>query len=98
VGAATYDSSRLAGRRTASGERYDPNGFTAAHKSLPFGSRVRVSRVDGVGQAVVVRINDRGPFAGGRIIDVSMAAAKKLAMRKAGVVKVRVEVVRIPER
>jgi rare lipoprotein A len=95
---ATYYANRFAGRRTASGERYDPGELTAAHKTLPLGTVVRVTRADGDGPAVVVRINDRGPYASGRIIDLSLAAAKRLGMLKAGVVRVRVEVLSRPER
>jgi rare lipoprotein A len=75
---------------TASGERFHASRMTAAHRRLPFGSMVRVTNLRN-GRAVVVRINDRGPFKRGRIIDVSKAAAKELGMLNAGVVKVRVE-------
>jgi peptidoglycan lytic transglycosylase len=94
---ATYYANRFAGRKTASGERYDPHDLTAAHKTLPLGTLVRVTRVDGEGDAVTVRINDRGPYAPGRIIDLSMAAARRLRMLEAGVVRVRVEVVSRPD-
>ena len=94
---ATYYASRFAGRRTASGERYDPGELTAAHRTLPLGTLVRVTRVDG-GMSVVVRINDRGPYASGRIIDLSMAAARRLHMLDTGVVRVRVEVLSRPGR
>jgi rare lipoprotein A len=96
VGMASFYSSRLAGHRTASGERYDPGALTAAHRALPLGTVVRVTRVDGTGNAVLVRINDRGPYAAGRIIDLSMAAARRLQMIEAGVVRVRLEVVSRP--
>jgi rare lipoprotein A len=93
-GEATYYSDRLAGRKTASGERYDPGALTAAHRTLRFGTQVRVVRVDN-GRAVIVRITDRGPFGKpSRIIDLSKAAARKLDMLRAGVVHVRVEVLR----
>jgi rare lipoprotein A len=95
---ATYYANRFAGRKTASGERYDPGDLTAAHKTLPLGTVVRVTRADGEGPAVLVRINDRGPYADGRVIDLSLAAAKRLGMLKAGVIKVRVEVVSRPEK
>jgi len=92
-GGASYYSDRLAGHRTASGERYDPRALTAAHRTLPFGTEVRVVRDDD-GRGVVVRINDRGPFGDeGRIIDLSRAAAERLGMLRAGVVTVRLEVV-----
>jgi rare lipoprotein A len=93
---ATFYASRFAGRRTASGERYDPGALTAAHRTLPLGTVVRVTRVDGSGGAVLVRINDRGPYASGRIIDLSLAAARRLQMLQAGVVRVRLEVVSRP--
>lgn len=95
LGKASYYANSLAGNKTASGERYDPRALTAAHRSLPFGTMVRVTRVD-TGGSVVVRVTDRGPFAGadeGRIIDLSRAAAEKLEMLRAGVVDVRVEVI-----
>jgi rare lipoprotein A (peptidoglycan hydrolase) len=68
------------------------SGFTAAHRSLPFGTHVRVTRV-GTGRSVVVRINDRGPFIAGRIIDISRGAAEQLQMISAGVARVTVEVI-----
>ena len=74
-GMASYYGKELAGNRTASGERFNPSQLTAAHRSLPFGSRVRVTNTAN-GDSVVVRINDRGPFSHGRIIDVSQAAAR----------------------
>jgi rare lipoprotein A len=74
---------------TASGENMDGDDFTAAHPSLPIGTRVLVENLDN-GRSVIVRINDRGPFAGNRIIDVSKAAAEQLDMISAGVAKVRV--------
>lgn len=84
-----YDGS---GNRTATGERYNPEGLTAAHRSLPFGTRVRVTNTRN-GRSVVVRINDRGPFIRGRIIDVSAGAARRLRMISSGVAPVRVEVI-----
>ncbi|HXU83176.1 MAG TPA: septal ring lytic transglycosylase RlpA family protein [Polyangia bacterium] len=98
VGMATYYANRFAGRKTASGERYNPRELTAAHKTLPLGTIVRVTRVDGEGEVVTVRINDRGPYAAGRIIDLSMAAARRLRMLQDGVVRVRVEVISRPDR
>ena len=74
---------------TASGERMNPSALTAAHRSLPFGTQVRVKNLRN-GRSVVVRINDRGPFTGGRIIDLSKAAAAKLGMISAGTAKVSV--------
>lgn len=78
---------------TASGERADPNALAAAHRSLPFGTKVRVSNLSN-GKEVVVRINDRGPFVRGRVIDVTRAAADKLGFRKQGVARVRIAVVK----
>ena len=89
-GKASYYSSRHHGRRTASGERFDMHALTAAHRSLPFGSRVRVTNLHNQ-RSVVVRINDRGPYARGRIIDLSRAAAERLGMLRSGVAPVRVE-------
>jgi len=79
------------GNRTATGERFNPQGFTAAHRSLPFGTRVRVTNT-GNGRSVVVRINDRGPFIRGRVIDVSLGAAKELGMISSGVAAVKLEI------
>jgi rare lipoprotein A len=89
TGIASYYASSLAGRRTASGERYDPHQLTAAHRRLPFGTLVEVRRRDGR-RSVIVRINDRGPFVGGRVIDLSLRAAQALEMVPAG--KVAVEI------
>ncbi len=84
------------GTMTASGERFDPRGMTAAHRTLPFGSRVRVTH-ERSGRAVIVRINDRGPFGNKRrIIDLSKGAAARLGIIDAGVAKVRVEVIARP--
>jgi rare lipoprotein A len=96
-GMATYYSSRLAGHRTANGERYDPARFTAAHPSLPFATWVQVARLDGSGRTVMVRINDR--CAGSKkIIDLSEVAARQLDMIRAGSVRVRIQVVAAPGR
>jgi rare lipoprotein A len=86
-GLASWYGKRFHGRRTASGERYDMHAFTAAHKTLPFGTRVRVRSVR-TGQEVVVRINDRGPFRRGRVIDLSQAAINALGLRQRGVTAV----------
>lgn len=80
------------GRTTASGERYDQEGLTAAHKSLPFGTWVRVENL-GNGRSVRVRITDRGPFVDDRIIDLSRAAARSLRLLGPGTARVRLEVV-----
>ncbi len=79
------------GTRTANGERYNPNGLTAAHRSLRFGTKVRVTNLRN-GRRVVVRINDRGPFIRSRIIDLSLGAARKIGITRSGVTKVKVEV------
>lgn len=79
-------------QKTATGEAYDPSAMTAAHRTLPFGTRVRVTDVSNQ-NAVVVRINDRGPFLPGRVIDLSLAAARVLGMHGKGLTVVRVEVV-----
>lgn len=78
---------------TSSGERFDRRGLTAAHKTLPLGTRVRVTNLAN-GRSIVVRINDRGPFKGGRVIDLSEAAAEQIAMTGAGLARVALEVVR----
>jgi rare lipoprotein A (peptidoglycan hydrolase) len=80
------------GKRTASGEKFDPHDLTAAHRTLPFGTRIRVTNL-ATGQSVTVRVNDRGPFVGGRTIDVSSSAAKMLGMTGQGVAKVKLDVV-----
>ena len=90
VGMASYYADKFQGRPTASGERFDNASLTAAHRTLPFGTRVRVTNLDN-GRSVTVRVNDRGPFVKGRIIDLSVAAAKRIDMIRAGVVRVRVE-------
>jgi rare lipoprotein A len=90
-GNASYYAEDFQGHTTASGERYDMHDLTAAHPKLKMGTRVRVTNVRN-GRQVVVRINDRGPYHGGRIIDLSYEAARKLDMIGAGVVPVKVEV------
>ena len=82
-------------RPAANGEIFDMNAPTAAHRTLPLGSIVRVTNLS-TGQRTLVRINDRGPFIEGRIIDLSMAAASEIGVRRAGIAKVRVEVMRAP--
>ena len=91
VGIASYYSRAHHGRKTASGVRYDERDLTAAHRSLPFGTRVRVTNL-GNGRTVVVTITDRGPFARGRILDVSYRAARDLDFVRAGTARVRLEV------
>jgi rare lipoprotein A len=80
------------GKRTASGERFDQHSLTAAHRTLPFGTLLRVTNLSN-DRSVIVRVNDRGPYGRGRIIDLSRQAAETLDMIRAGTAKVRVEVV-----
>jgi rare lipoprotein A len=80
------------GKQTANGEKFDPHELTAAHPTLPFGTRLRVTNV-ATGRSVTVRVNDRGPFVSGRAVDVSYAAAEKLGMIGAGIAKVKLDVV-----
>ncbi|HEX3597610.1 MAG TPA: septal ring lytic transglycosylase RlpA family protein [Polyangiaceae bacterium] len=92
-GQASYYGNSLAGHKTASGERYDPRAFTAAHRTLALGTVARIRRKD-TGAVVYVRITDRGPFGSShRIIDLSHAAAERLGMIRMGVAEVRLEVV-----
>ncbi len=91
TGAASWYGARYHGRTTSSGERFDKDGLTAAHLSLPFGTRVRVRNLDN-DSAVIVRITDRGPFGRGRVLDVSEGAAEALGFRNRGVCRVAVEV------
>ena len=92
TGKASWYGQRYHGRTTASGVRFDMNAMTAAHRSLPFGTRVRVTNLANR-RSVVLTINDRGPYAGGRIIDVSRRAAEILGMVRTGVVRVRVHAI-----
>lgn len=89
-GEASYYGHELAGNRTASGERFNPNALTAAHRTLPLGTKLRVTNIAN-GRSVLVRINDRGPFVGRRVIDVSLAAAREIAMVRSGKAQVRLE-------
>lgn len=90
TGVASYYGSELAGRRTASGERFNPNAMTAAHRTLPLGTRLRVTN-SANGKSVVVRVNDRGPFARGRILDLSHAAARVIGLVSRGHGSVSIE-------
>lgn len=92
VGWASWYGPKFQGRRTASGEIFDMYAFTAAHRTLPFGSVVRVTHLAS-GRAVTVRINDRGPFKKDRILDLSYAAAKELGLVRTGTARVRIEVI-----
>ncbi len=91
-GLASWYGKEEHGKLTANGETFDRRAMTAAHRGLPFNSIVRVTNVEN-GRSVTVRINDRGPYRGKRILDVSEAAADSLGMRKSGVVPVRIEAV-----
>jgi rare lipoprotein A len=88
---AAYYGQEFAGRRTASGEKFNPSAMTAAHRTLPFGTRIRVTNSRN-GRSIIVRINDRGPFVKGRAIDLSSGAARAIGMASTG--NVRMEVIR----
>ncbi len=90
TGMASYYAESYNGKRTANGEIYNSSEMTAAHKKLPFGTRVKVTNLSN-GKTVKVRINDRGPFVSGRIIDLTRAAARKIDMIGPGVVKVKIK-------
>jgi rare lipoprotein A len=92
VGLASYYGDALQGRHTASGERFDMHALTAAHRTLPFNTRVEVTNLEN-GRSVVVRINDRGPYVEGRVIDLSQAAARELRFLGRGTTRVRLKVV-----
>jgi rare lipoprotein A len=96
VGTASWYGRDFHRKRTASGERFNMNDLTAAHRSLPLDSLVRVTNLEN-GRAVVVRINDRGPYERGRIIDLSARAARVLGMKHDGLARVRLEVLPEPE-
>lgn len=90
-GLASYYADKFQGRKTASGERYHKNKFTAAHKSLPFDTKVKVTNLSN-DSSVIVTINDRGPYGKGKIIDLSYCAAKELNFIKKGITKVKLEI------
>lgn len=92
TGKASYYANKFHGRKTSSGEIFDMNGMTAAHRTLPFGTMLKVTNLRN-NQSVVVKVNDRGPFKAGRILDLSLGAAKKISMLGEGVAKVKLEVV-----
>lgn len=92
VGNASWYSNKFQGKRTASGERYNKNAYTAAHKSLPFGTIVRVTNT-GNSKKVDVKINDRGPFVKGRVIDLSQKAFEQIGNIKEGVAPVKIEII-----
>lgn len=91
-GIASYYGRKFHGRKTANGERFDNTLLTCAHRTLPFGTRLRVTNLEN-GRTVVVRVTDRGPFRRGRIIDVTYTAAEQLGMVSNGICRVRIEVV-----
>lgn len=90
VGTASWYGAELHGRKTASGERFDRHALTAASRSLPIGSRVRVTNLAN-GRMVIVRVNDRGPVARGRVLDVSYGAARELGIVERGSARVKIE-------
>jgi len=92
TGKASFYAMKFQSRKTASGERFDQSANTAAHKKLPFGTKVKVTNVKN-GKSVIVRINDRGPFVRGRIIDLSRSAFSSIGNTSAGVIDVKIEVV-----
>ncbi len=92
-GTASYYAHAFHGKLTANGEKFNMNALTAAHKTLPFNTRLRVRNLRN-NKTVIVRINDRGPYAKGRIIDLSLASAKKIGMLKSGTAPVRLEIIK----
>lgn len=92
-GKASYYSNKLAGRKMANGEKYNPKKLTAAHKTLPFGTRIKVTNLE-TKKSVKVKITDRGPYSAGRILDLSYSAADKLNIVKAGVAPVKLKVLK----
>ena len=91
AGTASFYGKRFHGRTTANGERFNMNAMTAAHKSLPFGTKVKVTNRNN-GKSVIVRINDRGPYHGNRVIDLSRGAAAKIGMLNSGTARVSIQV------
>ena len=91
IGIASYYGAEFAGRPTANGEVFNPNAMTAAHKTYPFGTKIRVVNLKN-NKSVIIRINDRGPFVKGRIIDLSRGAAKEISMIVDGTARVRLEI------
>jgi rare lipoprotein A len=91
TGMISYYADKFHGKQTASGARFDKNALTAAHRSLPFGTRLRVTNLEN-GKSVIVVVNDRGPFAHGRILDLSEAAAREIGMLGTGTAKAKIEV------
>jgi rare lipoprotein A len=96
VGLASWYGSHFHGKRTANGERFDMNSLTAAHRTLPLGSYVRVINL-ATDRSIVVRINDRGPYIADRIIDLSAKAARELGLKESGVARVRIDLLSTSE-
>ena len=96
-GMASFYHDSLHGQKTASGQRYSKNRLSAAHKTLPLGTKIRVTDTL-TGNSIVVQVNDRGPFVKGRILDLSREAASELGMIKKGVASVKLEVLSLPAR
>ncbi|SEF48008.1 rare lipoprotein A [Halopseudomonas aestusnigri] len=97
TGQASYYADKFEQRKTANGERYRHDALTAAHRTLPFGTRVQVTNLDN-GRSVVVRINDRGPFVRGRVIDLSKSAFTRIGQVSSGLLPVKVVVLSLPPR
>jgi len=93
IGYSSYYAHKFHGRLTANGETFDMNGLSAAHRELPLGTIIRVTHL-GNGNSVTLKVNDRGPFVEGRILDLSLGAARELDMIEAGVAKVMIEIVK----
>ncbi len=96
VGRASYYAHKFHGRKTANGETFDMYAMTAAHRELPLGTIIRVTHL-GNGNQLRVRINDRGPFIPGRVLDLSLGAAEELGMVSEGVARVMIEVLQLPK-
>ena len=94
-GNASWYGGKFHGRKTASGERFNKHSYTGAHRQLPFGSIVRVTNLRN-GREVYIKVNDRGPFVKGRILDLSLAAAEAIAFNGRGVIRVKVELISLP--
>lgn len=97
VGVASYYGKEFHGRRTANSDVFDQHGWTAAHLDLPFGAIVRVTNLENA-RHCIVKINDRGPFVKGRILDLAQGAAKELGMVQGGTARVQIQIVRWPDR
>ncbi len=94
-GNASWYGGPLHGKKTASGERFDMYSFTGAHRELPFGTIIMVTNLRN-GKEVYIKVNDRGPFVKGRIVDLSHAAAKAIGFNRRGVIRVKIEVISLP--